>query len=193
MKDTTTSTATTAMGDSETKISSASVKRDLDPKKNDAPAKRECAVRKSSDPALKVVLLHNDAKPPARGSKHSAGYDLSAGEAALVPRRGIAVVKTGLKIKVPYGYYGRVAPRSGLAVRRAIDTGAGVIDADYRGEVAVVLFNHSEDDFSVQVGDRIAQLVVEKISMGDVQIMDSLDDTDRGAAGFGSTGVGGQD
>ena len=98
-------------------------------------------------------------------------------------------MKTGIAIACPTGTYGRVAPRSGLAVKKFIDTGAGVIDADYRGEVGVVLFNFSDQDFSVKVGDRIAQLVLEKICMVPAIEVETLSDTERGSGGFGSTGV----
>jgi len=89
---------------------------------------------------------------------------------------------------VPVGTYGRVAPRSGLASKFMIDTGAGVIDADYRGIVFVLLFNHSEKDFEVKQGDRVAQLIIEKIQTPDVQEVQDLEETLRGAGGFGSTG-----
>jgi len=92
---------------------------------------------------------------------------------------------------VPEGTYGRVAPRSGLAWKHHIDVGAGVIDADYRGNVGVVLFNHSEKDFPVQVGDRVAQLILERIIVPDVVEVQELPDTIRGAGGFGSTGMAG--
>lgn len=82
-----------------------------------------------------------------------------------------------------------IAPRSGLAWKHSIDVGAGVIDADYRGPVGVVLFNHSEVDFEVKAGDRIAQLIVQKIVTPDVEKVDDLDSTVRGSGGFGSTGV----
>jgi dUTP pyrophosphatase len=81
------------------------------------------------------------------------------------------------------------APRSGLAVKHHIDVGAGVIDADYRGNVGVVLFNHADTDFSVSAGDRVAQLILEKIITPDVVEVDDLDATVRGAGGYGSTGV----
>lgn len=81
------------------------------------------------------------------------------------------------------------APRSGLALKHAIDVGAGVIDADYRGPVGVVLFNHSDSDFEVKHGDRIAQLIIQQIVIPDVLEVEDLDTTDRGAGGFGSTGV----
>lgn len=82
-----------------------------------------------------------------------------------------------------------IAPRSGLAWKHSIDVGAGVIDADYRGPVGVILFNHSDVDFEVKIGDRIAQLIIEKIIVPDVEEVDDLDSTVRGSGGFGSTGV----
>lgn len=86
------------------------------------------------------------------------------------------------------GCYGRIAPRSGLAVKSFIDTGAGVIDADYRGEVKVLLFNHAEADFEVKEGERVAQLVLERIYTPEIQVVEELEASVRGAGGFGSTG-----
>ena len=106
-----------------------------------------------------------------------------------MPRHGKVIVQTDLAVAIPAGHYGRVAPRSGLAVKHFIDVGAGVIDSDYRGAVGVVLFNHSADDFHIKHGDRIAQLIIEKISTPAVVEVDDLDATERGAGGFGSTGV----
>jgi dUTP pyrophosphatase len=83
---------------------------------------------------------------------------------------------------------GRVAPRSGLAAKHSIDTGAGVIDADYRGEVKVILFNFSDTDFAIKEGDRIAQLVIERIYTPEVVVVEKLEASVRGAGGFGSTG-----
>jgi len=83
---------------------------------------------------------------------------------------------------------GRVAPRSGLAAKHSIDTGAGVIDADYRGEVKVILFNLSDNDFAIKEGDRIAQLIIERIYTPDVVVVEKLEESVRGAGGFGSTG-----
>lgn len=84
---------------------------------------------------------------------------------------------------------GRIAPRSGLASKNFIDTGAGVIDADYRGPVKVLLFNHSDTDFAISEGDRVAQLVLERIYTPDVVEVQELEESVRGAGGFGSTGV----
>ncbi|THH01882.1 hypothetical protein EW026_g916 [Hermanssonia centrifuga] len=106
----------------------------------------------------------------------------------VIPARGKALINTQISIAVPAGTYGRVAPRSGLASKFMIDTGAGVIDADYRGIVYVLLFNLSDKDFQVEEGDRVAQLIIERIYTPDVMEVQDLDETLRGAGGFGSTG-----
>jgi dUTP pyrophosphatase len=107
-----------------------------------------------------------------------------------IPPCGKALVKTDISISIPPNTYARIAPRSGLALKNFIDVGAGVVDYDYRGNVGVVLFNHSQDDyFYVERGDRIAQLILERISMADVVEVDELDETARADGGFGSTGV----
>lgn len=99
------------------------------------------------------------------------------------------MVKTDIQIEVPEGTYGRVAPRSGLAWKNSIDVGAGVIDQDYRGNVGVILFNYSDIDFEIKKGDRIAQLICERIVHPVVVEAETLTDTTRGAGGFGSTGT----
>ena len=128
------------------------------------------------------------AQLPRRGSPHSAGYDLASTVEVSVPAKGKALVDTGLSVSIPAGHYGRVAPRSGLAVKHFIDVGAGVIDSDYRGPLSVVLFNFGDEPFAVKPGDRIAQLIIEKIEHPEVEEVSELDDTVRGAGGFGSTG-----
>ncbi|CAL1355933.1 unnamed protein product [Linum trigynum] len=138
---------------------------------------------------FKVKKLSPKAVLPTRGSPLSAGYDLSSAEEAKVPARGKALVPTDLSIAVPEGTYARIAPRSGLAWKHSIDVGAGVIDADYRGSVGIILFNHSDVDFEVKQGDRIAQLIIEKIVTPEVVEVEDLDATVRGEGGFGSTGV----
>ena len=106
-----------------------------------------------------------------------------------IPAKGKGLVKTGLAISFPAGLYARITPRSGLALKWFIDVGAGVIDSDYRGEVGVVLFNHGDQDFQVKMGDRIAQLILEKIDTPPVEEVQDLGNTVRGTGGFGSTGV----
>ncbi|KAG1169264.1 hypothetical protein G6F70_008487 [Rhizopus microsporus] len=131
---------------------------------------------------LFVKRLSEYAKLPTRGSAHAAGYDLYCAHDTVIPAQGKSIVATDISIAIPEGHYGRVAPRSGLASKHHLDTGAGVIDADYRGPVGVLLFNF------IKRGDRIAQLVIEKISTPEVVEVDSLEESERGAGGFGSTG-----
>lgn len=116
-------------------------------------------------PALQVKLLSSTGKAPTRSSAFAAGYDLYASKDAVVPAWGKVLVDTDISIAVPANTYGRVAPRSGLASKHSIHTGAGVIDADYRGPVKVLLFNLSGTEFIVGTGDRIAQLIVERVSI----------------------------
>ena len=97
------------------------------------------------------------------------------------------LVKIGLSLAMPSGCYGRIAPLSGLALKKFIDVGAGVVDADYRGELGIVLFNFSDTDFQINMGDKVAQLIFEKIKTPVLKEVDSLEDTDRGNKGFGST------
>ncbi|KAL2813626.1 dUTP diphosphatase [Aspergillus cavernicola] len=139
-------------------------------------------------PPLFVKKLTPSARAPTRGSAFAAGYDLYSAKEIVIPAKGKALVDTGLAIAVPEGTYGRVAPRSGLASKHFIDTGAGVIDADYRGEVKVLLFNFSDVDFTIKEGDRVAQLVLERIYTPEVLVVEELAESVRGAGGFGSTG-----
>ena len=138
---------------------------------------------------LYIKRMRNTAKILTRSTEGAAGYDLSAAEETVAPAKGKLVVKTGLSMAVPDGCYGRIAPRSGLAAKKHIDIGAGVIDKDYYGEIRVVMFNNSEEDLPVRMGDRIAQLILEEIRTPEVKEVADLDDTVRGSGGFGSTGT----
>ena len=137
---------------------------------------------------LRVKRMNVNARLPVRGTPGAAGYDLSAAQTAVIPAHDKCLVKTGLQIALPSGCYGRIAPRSGLAIKNFIDVGAGVVNTDYRGEVGVILFNFSNDSFVINMGDRIAQLIIKKIKTPPVKELFSLEDTDRGTKGFGSTG-----
>lgn len=137
---------------------------------------------------LRIKKLSEHGRAPERGSTEAAGYDLFSASDLVIPPGDKAVVPTDISLAIPSGYYGRVAPRSGLAVKHFIDVGAGVIDADYRGPLGVVLFNFGQTEFKVKQGDRIAQLILTKIITPTVEITEDLDDTARGAGGFGSTG-----
>jgi deoxyuridine 5'-triphosphate nucleotidohydrolase len=139
---------------------------------------------------LRIHKMTEHATIPTRGSPLSAGLDLSSAYDEVVPAGGKKLIKTDLSIACPTNCYARIAPRSGLTHKKFIDVGAGVIDADYRGNVGVILFNHAKEDFVVTKGDRIAQLILEMISYAPVvEVMEPLEETERGAGGFGSTGM----
>ena len=139
--------------------------------------------------SLGVKKLCYDAIVPTRGSDGAVGYDLYSSEDAIVPcQAGRALVGTGITIVLPSSVYGRVAPRSGLAVKHCINVGAGVIDPDYTGEIKVILFNHGEKDFEIKKGDRIAQLILERCETPPIEEISIVEDTERGSGGFGSTG-----
>jgi dUTP pyrophosphatase len=151
---------------------------------------------------LRVKRLTATATLPKRGSALAVGYDLCADlpnditgfgknvtQGRLLYPGVIMKVPTGIAAEIPVGYYGRVAPRSGLALKNGIDTLAGVIDPDYRGEIAVILINHSQHTLLIHHGDRIAQLVIEHVLTPIIEEVDELDDTERGSNGYGSTGI----
>ena len=126
---------------------------------------------------------------PTYSHPGDAGADLKASVKTVIPARGKCLVPTGLRLALPAGHVGLIWPRSGLAVKHSIDSGAGVIDAQYRGEIKVLLFNHSAEDFLIQPGDRIAQLLVQKVESVNFLPVDDLDATSRSDNGFGSTGT----
>ena len=138
---------------------------------------------------IKFLKMHPEAKIPERQTEGAAGFDLYANESAVIIPGHVTVIRTGIAMQIPNGFVGLVKPRSGLAVRASVDTMAGVIDSDFRGEVNVIVTMHAESNNSMTVNpyDRIAQLVVVPF-MGEAEEVDSLDDSERGINGFGSTG-----
>lgn len=138
---------------------------------------------------LKVKKLNAIAVVPSKGSKEAAGYDLCSIEPHVLKPGERKLFKTGLQFAIPTGLYGRIAPRSGLAFKNGIDVMAGVIDSDYRGELGIVVINLGQEDFSVSVGMKIAQIIFEYHNNVNVEITNDLDATDRGVGGFGSTDI----
>lgn len=126
---------------------------------------------------------------PKRATSGSAGLDISSSVNILIPSKSWLAVPTGLSIMVPNNCYVRLAPRSGLAYKYGIQIGAGVIDSDYTGEIKVILFNHGDNEFVINTGDRIAQIIFEKIFTNDLIEVEELKETERGSNGFGSTGI----
>jgi len=164
------------------------------------------------DHPLLIAKIHPEAVIPSRGSSGAVGYDLYSVSDVAIPPQERLMISTGITVKIPPGYYGRIAPRSGYAHKNGIDVLAGVIDPDYRGEVRVILLNTSKDTpFEISKGQRIAQLVLEKCGVPPVVVVDqgvlvknidfrnytfNMEITNervihkaRGGGGFGSTGT----
>ena len=139
--------------------------------------------------SLGVKKLTYDAILPTRGSGGAVGYDLYSNCDGVIEGGNRGLISTGIVVSLPPGVYGRVAPRSGLAMKNGIQVGAGVIDPDYTGELKVLLFNHGSKDLEVKMGDRVAQLVLERCETPPVEEIGLLQETTRGEDGFGSTGV----
>lgn len=152
---------------------------------------------------LRVKKLHNDAKIPTKGSSGAAGWDLyaynvdnafahmgSTGMSHVIKPGETVIVHTGISAQCPHGCFLAVYARSGLGIKHGVvpSNCVGIIDEDYRGEIMVALYNHSNKDFEFNLGDRIAQMILQKYASFDMDVVDSLDDTARGRGGFGSTG-----
>lgn len=143
---------------------------------------------------MKIQIVNKSPHPlPSYETIASAGMDLRAHIDTPVILKPLErkIIKTGLFIALPVGFEAQVRPRSGLAAKKGISVlnAPGTVDADYRGEIGVILINLSQDDFEVKNGDRIAQMVIAKHERAEWDNVDKLDETKRGAGGFGSTGV----
>jgi len=140
---------------------------------------------------VRVKQKHPEVPIPVYQTPGSAGCDVCSAEEAIVPARGTCMVGTGLFLEVPEGYECQCRPRSGLAAKFGITVlnSPGTIDSDYRGENKVLLINHSDNDFKVEKGMRIAQFVFSPVVQAEFDVVDELSETTRGAGGFGSTGV----
>jgi dUTP pyrophosphatase len=138
--------------------------------------------------ALRFKQLDERAVLPQRGSALAAGLDVCSIEDVEIGPRQRVMARTGLAVAIPPGFYGRIAPRSGLAAKNGLDVLAGVIDSDYRGEVCCLLYNTSDEPIRLAAGSKICQLIVEQIITPDAAWATDLDETARGAGGFGSTG-----
>ena len=139
---------------------------------------------------LKFKRIHPDAVLPAYAHPSDAGMDIRSVADVTVPARGRALVPTGLVVLLPPPYEAQVRPRSGLALKHGITVlnTPGTIDSGYRGEIGVILFNSSDVDFQIKKGDRVAQVVIAPVTQPVIEEAQEIDETDRGAGGFGSTG-----
>lgn len=145
---------------------------------------------------MKIPVVRSDPRIPllARAHDGDGAADLSAAEQHTIQPGERALIGTGISIAIPSGFAGFVLPRSGLAIREGVTVAnaPGLVDSGYRGELRVGLINHSESAFTIEAGDRIAQLVIMKVEEPEFVEVETLDDTDRGAGGFGSTGLSGR-
>lgn len=139
---------------------------------------------------VRIRRLHPDAVFPAyaHGAEEDAGLDIRALCDFVVPARGVSAVPTGLALELPPGYEAQVRPRSGLTLRNRVVANVGTIDPGYRGEIRVVMFNLADEDFTVQKGDRIAQMVIARYEAVEWEEAEEMEETRRGTKGFGSSG-----
>lgn len=142
---------------------------------------------------IKVKKINELAKIPFRANPTDAGADLFSVVEETIPPLTRKLIKTGISIEIPEStlksYYGRIAPRSGLSYKNGIDVMAGVIDSSYRGEIGVVLFNSDQNqEYKINIGDRIAQIIIEDHYNFDFEEVSNLSESNRGQSGFGSTG-----
>lgn len=137
---------------------------------------------------LKVIKLCGHATIPTRGTDGAVGYDIYSSEDKTINANSYSLVSTGIAIKCPTGTYARIASRSSLSFKNGICIGGGVVDPDYRGEIKVIIFNHSNVEFKIEKGFRIAQFILEECRVVPIKEVQALDETTRGDKGFGSTG-----
>ncbi len=140
---------------------------------------------------LSFKRTRSAAQLPRYAHASDAGMDVQSAESLVIPAKARALVPTGLVANIPLGYEIQVRPRSGLAFKKGVTVlnAPGTIDAGYRGEIGVLLVNLGDEDFEIKAGDRIAQLVVAPVLQPEIVEASDIDETDRGVAGFGSTGV----
>ncbi len=138
---------------------------------------------------LKIKKLNNKAVLPSYAHENDAGMDLFSVEDFILSSGERIVCQTGIAMAIPMGFVGLIWDKSGIAAKRGIKTLSGVIDSSYRGEIGVVLYNLSGEDYKISKGDKVAQMLIQKIESPEIEEVDNLEDTDRGDGGFGSTGI----
>jgi dUTP pyrophosphatase len=143
---------------------------------------------RSKENVVKVKLIDDSAKTPTKSNITDAGFDLSSVENTVIAPQSRKTVKTGVSLEMPDTMAGLIWPRSGLSVKSGIDVLAGVIDAGYRGEIMVCLYNTSQDVVEIKHGDRIAQIIFQEVPVVTMEVHSTLGSSQRGDNGFGSTG-----
>ncbi len=140
---------------------------------------------------LKIKKIHPDAIIPKYAHFGDAGMDVFSIQEVILKPKERCKIRTGLKVEVPFGYELQARPKSGLAINNGITclNSPGTIDAGYRGEICIILINHSSKSYKIEKGSKIAQLVLNKIEFAEIEEVDDLSETSRGEGGFGSTGI----
>lgn len=137
---------------------------------------------------IKVKKLKANAILPQMMRAGDAAFDLSACEDVLLKSGKTKIIPTGLALEIPVGFVGNIRDRSGMSAKHALHTLAGIIDSNYRGEIGIVMTNLSQVDYQIKVGDRVAQMLIQKIEIADFEEVAELSDTNRGENGFNSSG-----
>lgn len=137
---------------------------------------------------IKVKKLKANAILPQMMREGDAAFDLAACEDVLLCPGETKIIPTGLALEIPVGFVGNIRDRSGMAAKHALHTLAGIIDSNYRGEIGIVMTNLSQVDYQIKVGDRVAQMLIQKIEIAEFEEVEELSDTNRGGAGFNSSG-----
>ncbi len=138
---------------------------------------------------IKIKKLHQDAVVPRYAKEHDAGMDFYASESLVLQPGERRLVSTGIAMAIPSGYVGLIWDKSGIATKHGLKTMAGVIDAGYRGEIRILVHNLGNEEFVVEKGNKVAQMLIQPVEQREVMEVEKLDSTDRGEGGFGSTGV----
>ena len=146
-------------------------------------------MQKATNPrSIRVKVIDDGATIPTQANPLDAGWDLYASEDSSIKPGHRELIRTGIEMEIPEGFVGLIWPRSGLAVKSGVDVFAGVVDAGYRGEVGVCLFNSSDSELKIKQGDRIAQILFQEVPKFILQKSETLQSTSRGDGGFGSSG-----
>lgn len=139
--------------------------------------------------SVKVKKIYENAVIPNYAKDGDAGFDLHSVEEKILAVGEKDVIKTGIKIEIPEGYFGSIRDRSGLAAKNALHCLAGVVDSGYRGEIGIVMINLGKEEFKINKGDRIAQMLIQMVERVEIEEVEELGESFRGESGFGSTGL----
>lgn len=134
------------------------------------------------------IVLDKGAYMPVRGHAEDAGMDLRTPTEVTIPAGGSALIDTGVHMQIPVGYFGKLESKSGLNVKHSIVSHGGVIDSGYTGSIIAKLYNHGDSDFTFSPGDKVVQIIIQPCALPEIEVVDSLEETERGIGGFGSTG-----